>query len=118
MKKTLFQLKSLKYFIIIHLKHGFLEITFSKNSENFITPFKRLGVFEYLVMLFAIYNKPTFWQHLINNILFDSLCRLVQTYLDDIFINSKTHYNYYLYIKQILKCLKKAEIYVDINKNK
>ena len=69
-------------------------------------------------MLFGLCNGPVSWQHFINNTLFHFLHCFVQTYLDNIFIYGKRLKKHYFHICQVLQCLQKAGLQVDINKYK
>ena len=88
----------------------------SEDSEKLTTFFTRFGVFKYLVMPFDLCNGPAFWQHLINNTLFDLLHRFVQAYLDDILVYSKTLKNHHLHVRQVLECLREAGIQANVDK--
>lgn len=88
-KKTLAQLKDAKYFTKIDIRQAFYQIKISKDSKELITLFTRFGTFQYLVMLFDLYNCQASCQHLIDDTLIDFLYYFVQAYLEDILINSK-----------------------------
>ena len=90
----------------------------SKDSKELTTFLTRFGVFKYLVMPFDLYNGPAFWQHLINNILFDLLHRFVQAYLDDILIYSKMLKEHHSHVCQVLEHLQEAGLQANIDKYK
>ena len=48
-----------------------------EDSEELTTFLTRFDVFKYLVMLFGLCNSPAFWQHLINDTLFNFLHHFV-----------------------------------------
>ena len=77
----------------------------SKNSKELTTFLTRFGIFKYLVILFDLYNGPTFWQYLINDTLFDFLHCFVQVYLDNILIYSKILKKHHFHICQVLQYL-------------
>lgn len=72
-EKTLAQIEDAKYFTKIDIRQAFYQIRISKNSEKLTTFFTRFSTFKYLVMPFGLCNKPIFWQHLINNTLYNFL---------------------------------------------
>lgn len=61
----------------------------AEDLEKLTTFFTRFVTLKYLVMLYNFCDGPAFWQHLINNTLYDFLHRFILTYLDDIFIFNK-----------------------------
>ena len=67
-------------------------------------------------MPFGLCNRPTSWQHLVNNKLFDFLHHFIQAYLDDIFIYSKTLKDHRLHVRQVLEHLQEAWIQANIDK--
>ena len=89
-EKILAQLEGAKYFIKIDIRQAFYSIKMFGDSDEFTTFLTKFGAFKYLIMPFGLCNRPTSWQHPINNTLFDLLHRFVQAYLDNIFIYSKT----------------------------
>ena len=117
-EETLAQLEGAKYFTKIDIRQAFYRIRMSEDSEELTTFLTRFGTFKYLVILFGLYNRPTFWQHLINDTLFDFLHRFVQAYLDDIFIYSKTLKDYRLHVCQVLERLQEAGIQAKVDKCK
>ena len=81
----------------------------SKDSEELTTFLTRFGTFKYLVMPFGLCNGPASWHHLINDTLFDFSYCLVQAYLDDIFIYSKTLQDHRSHVCQVLHAYKKPD---------
>jgi len=59
----------------------------SEDLTIFITSF---DFYKYHVMSFKLINDSTFYQHYMNDMLFDYLHQFCQIYLDDIIIYSKT----------------------------
>ena len=98
-EETLAQLEGVKYFTKIDIYQAFYQIRMSKDSEELTIFLTRFDAFKYLVMPFGLYNWPVSWQHLINNTLFEFLHRLVQAYLDNILIYSKTLKDHCSYVR-------------------
>lgn len=62
-----------------------------REDDEWKTAFKtHIGYFEYLLMLFGLFNAPVVFRNLVNDLLRDFLYKCVFVYLDDIFIFSKT----------------------------
>ncbi len=72
--------------------------------------------YKYHVMLFELTNELTFYQHYMNNVLFEYLHQFCQIYLDDIIIYSKTLKKHKRHVRLILNRLREADLQIDINK--
>jgi len=98
-------------------------VTFNKlhmHSDNedltiFITFFNS---YKYHVMLFKLINESTFYQHYMNDVLFEYLHQFCQIYLNDIIIYSKILKKHKQHVRLILNKLRKADLQIDINKCK
>ncbi len=98
-------------------------VTFNKlhmHSDNkdltiFITFFDS---YKYHVMLFELINESTFYQHYMNDVLFEYLHQFCQIYLDDIIIYSKTLKKHKRHVWLILNRLREADLQMNINKCK
>jgi len=75
-------------------------------------------VYKYKVMLFKLINKLAFFQHYINDVLFDCLHKFCQTYLNDILIYSKILKKHRTYVKKVLNKLHEADLQINIDKCK
>ncbi len=69
-------------------------------------------------MLFKLINESTFYQHYINNVLFEYLHQFCQIYLNDIIIYSKILKKHKQHVWLILNKLREADLQIDINKCK
>ncbi len=74
--------------------------------------------YKYHVMLFELINKSTFYQHYINNVLFEYLHQFCQIYLNDIIIYSKILKKHKQHVWLILHRLQEINLQIDINKCK
>ncbi len=88
----------------------------SSESENLITFVTFFDVYKYRVMLFELINELAFFQHYINNVLFDCLHKFCQTYLNDILIYSKILKEHRTHVKEVLNKLYEADLQIDIDK--
>jgi len=85
----------------------------SSNLTTFVTFF---DVYKYRVMLFELINESAFFQHYINDVLFECLHKFCQTYLNDILIYSKILKKYRTHVKEVLNKLREADLQIDIDK--
>ncbi len=85
----------------------------SKDLTTFVTFF---DVYKYRVMLFELINEFAFFQHYINDVLFNCLHKFCQTYLNDILIYSKTLKEHRTHVKEVLDKLCKADLQMNIDK--
>jgi len=79
--KYLIQLNIIVIFNKLHMHSS------SKDLTIFIISF---DFYKYHVMFFKLINDSTFYQHYMNDVLFDYFHQFCQIYLDDIIIYSKT----------------------------
>ncbi len=88
----------------------------SSESENLTTFVTFFDVYKYKVILFELINELTFFQHYINDVLFNCLHKFCQTYLNDILIYSKILKEHRTHIKEVLEKLCEVNLQVNINK--
>ena len=69
-------------------------------------------------MLFGLTNTPATCQVLINNIIRAHLDQTAITYLDNILVYSNTQQEYTKHVKDVLQCLQKAELKLNLKKYK
>ncbi len=74
--------------------------------------------YKYHVMLFELINESAFYQHYMNNVLFEYLHQFCQIYLNDIIIYSKILKKYKWHVWLILNKLQEADLQININKCK
>jgi len=67
-------------------------------------------------MLFGLTNAPVAFQQFMNDIFSDLLDVCIVIYLDDILIYSNNMSEYHWHVKEVLKCLRKAGLYVKAEK--
>ncbi len=88
--ETLARIQDSKYLTRLNIIVIFNKLCMHSRSEDltiFITSF---DFYKYHVMFFKLINDSTFYQHYMNDVLFDYLHQFYQIYLDDIIIYSKT----------------------------
>ena len=94
-----------KYLTWFNIIITFNKLHMSSESENLTTFVTFFNVYKYKVMLFELINEFTFFQHYINDVLFDCLHKFCQTYLNDILIYSKILKEYKTHVKEVLNKL-------------
>ena len=100
--------------IDLHHAYHLVHIT---NSNEWKTAFRICyGSFEWFVMPFGLTNAPVVFQQFMNNIFSDLLNVYVVIYLDDILIYSNNISEHHWHVKEVLKCLCKASLYVKAEK--
>ncbi len=87
----------------------------SKDLTIFIIFF---NLYKYHVMLFKLINKSMFYQHYMNNMMFEYLHQFCQIYLNDIIIYSKILKKHKQHVWLILNRLWEVDLQIDINKCK
>ncbi len=100
--ETLARIQESKYLTRLNIIVAFNKLRMHSDSEDltiFITSF---DFYKYHMMSFELINNSIFYQHYMNDVLFDYLHQFCQIYLDDIIIYSKTLKKYKQYIRLVL----------------
>ncbi len=116
--ETLARIQGSKYLTRLNIIVAFNKLRMHSDSEDltiFITSF---DFYKYHMMSFELTNGPTFYQHYMNDVLFDYLHQFCQTYLDDIIIYSKTLKKHKRHVRLVLHRLRETDLQVNINKCK
>jgi len=100
--EVLAQIQGSKYLTQLNIIITFNKLHMSSESENLTTFVTFFNVYKYRVMLFKLINELAFFQHYINDVLFDCLHKFCQTYWNDI-----------LYWKSRVNSITYDEIYAD-----
>ena len=90
----------------------------SSESEDLTTFITFFNVYKYRIMLFKLINESAFFQHYINDILFNYLHKFCQIYLNDILIYSKTLKEHRTHVKEVLEKLHEVDLQINIDKCK
>ncbi len=78
-----------KYLTRLNIIDAFNKLRMHSDSEDLTIFIIFFNLYKYHVMLFKLINKSTFYQHYMNDVLFEYLHQFCQIYLDDIIIYSK-----------------------------
>ncbi|KAL2444003.1 Transposon Tf2-6 polyprotein [Exophiala dermatitidis] len=115
-RETLDRLCKAKYYTKFDVIAAFNRLRMKEGDEWKTAFVTRFGQFEYLVMPFGLCNAPSSFQDYVNRALQDILDEYCTAYLDDILIFSDSLEEHRQHVKEVLKRLQKAGLYVDINK--
>ncbi len=116
--ETLARIQDSKYLTRLNIIVVFNKLRMHLKSEDltiFITSF---DFYKYHVMSFELINDSTFYQHYMNDVLFDYLHQFCQIYLDDIIIYSKTLKKHKKHVRLVLHRLREIDLQMNINKCK
>ena len=88
------------------------------DSEDLTILIIFFNLYKYHVMLFDLINESAFYQHYMNDVLFEYLHQFCQIYLDDIIIYSKILKKHKQHVWLILHKLWEIDLQMNINKCK
>ncbi len=114
--EVLTQIQDSKYLTQLNIIAAFNKLQMSSESENLTTFVTFFNIYKYKVMLFELINESAFFQHYINDILFECLHKFCQTYLNDILIYSKILKKHKTHVKEVLNKLREVDLQIDIDK--
>jgi len=87
--ETLARIQESKYLTQLNIIVAFNKLRMHSGSEDLTIFIIFFDSYKYYVMLFELINESTFYQHYMNDVLFEYLHQFCQIYLDDIIIYSK-----------------------------
>ncbi len=116
--ETLARIQESKYLTQLNIIVTFNKLRMHLDSEDLTIFITFFDSYKYHVMLFELINELTFYQHYMNDVLFEYLHQFCQIYLDDIIIYSKILKKHKQYVRLILNKLREADLQIDIDKCK
>jgi len=114
--ETLARIQESKYLTRLNIIVAFNKLRMHSGSEDLTIFITFFDSYKYHVMLFELTNESTFYQHYMNDVLFEYLHQFCQIYLDDIIIYSKTLKKHKRHVRLILNRLREADLQIDIDK--
>jgi len=100
----------------IDLQHAYYLVCIAE-GDKWKTAFRtRYGAFEWSVMLFGSTNAPAAFQRFMNDVFSDLLDVCIVVYLDNILVYSDDITQHWSHVKEVLKRLRKAGLYVKAEK--
>jgi hypothetical protein len=108
--------RSTKVFTKIDLKHAYHLVQIAEGDEWKTTFRTRYGSFEWRVMPKGLTNAPAAFQRFMNDLFSDLLDVNVVVYLGDILIFSENPEDHKWHVREVLKRLRKAGLFVSLKK--
>ncbi len=116
--ETLACIQDSRYLTWLNIIVVFNKLRMHSSSEDLTIFIIFFDFYKYHVMSFKLINDSTFYQHYMNDILFNYLHQFCQIYLDNIIIYSKTLKKYKQYVWLVLHKLQETDLQMNINKCK
>jgi len=116
--ETLARIQESKYLTQLNIIVAFNKLRMHSDSEDLTIFIISFDFYKYHVMSFELINDSTFYQHYMNDVLFDYLHQFCQIYLDDIIIYSKTLKKHKKHVRLVLHRLWEINLQMNINKCK
>ncbi len=116
--ETFARIQDSKYLTRLNIIVVFNKLRMHSSSEDLTIFIISFDFYKYHVMSFELINDSTFYQHYINDVLFDYLHQFCQIYLDDIIIYSKTLKKHKQHVRLVLYRLQETDLQMNINKCK
>ncbi len=107
-----------KYLTRLNIIVIFNKLRMHLSSEDLTIFIISFDFYKYYVMSFKLINDSTFYQHYMNDVLFDYLHQFCQIYLNDIIIYSKTLKKHKRHVWLVLHRLQETDLQMNINKCK
>jgi len=114
--ETLAYIQESKYRTRLNVIAAFNKLCMHLDSEDLTIFIIFFDSYKYHVMLFDLINESAFYQHYMNDVLFEYLHQFCQIYLDDIIIYSKILKKHKRHVRLILHRLREIDLQIDINK--
>ncbi len=116
--ETFAHIQESKYLTQLNIIVAFNKLQMHSNNEDLTIFIIIFNSYKYHVILFELINELTFYQHYMNDMLFEYLHQIYQIYLDDIIIYSKILKKHKQHVWLILNRLREADLQINIDKCK
>ena len=116
--ETFTHIQESKYLTWLNIIVTFNKLHMHSNNKDLTIFIIFFDSYKYHVMLFELINESAFYQHYMNDVLFEYLHQFCQIYLNDIIIYSKILKKHKQHVWLILNKLQEADLQININKCK
>ncbi len=116
--ETLTRIQDSKYLTWLNIIIIFNKLRMHSRSKDLTIFIIFFDFYTYHVISFELINDSTFYQHYMNDVLFDYLHQFYQIYLNDIIIYSKTLKKHKKHVQLVLHKLQEINLQMNINKCK
>ncbi len=116
--ETFAHIQESKYLTWLNIIIMFNKLRMHSDSEDLTIFIIFFDSYKYYIMLFELINESAFYQHYMNDVLFEYLHQFCQIYLDDIIIYSKILKKHKRHVWLILHRLREINLQMNINKCK
>ncbi len=116
--ETFTHIQESKYLTWLNIIVTFNKLCMHSDNEDLIIFIIFFDFYKYHMMSFKLINDSTFYQHYMNDVLFDYLHQFCQIYLDDIIIYSKILKKHKRHVWLVLHKLRETDLQININKCK
>ena len=104
------------YYTVLDLTSAYNQVQLDPNSRKYTAFICQRGLFEYNVLPMGITNATETFQRLMNNVFEGILHKIVEAYLDDIIIYSKSLKEHAQHVKQVVDRLIKHVLKIRLDK--
>ncbi len=116
--ETFTRIQESKYLIWLNIIIAFNKLRMHSDNEDLTIFIIFFNSYKYHVMFFKLINESMFYQHYMNDVLFEYLHQFCQIYLNDIIIYSQILKKHKQHVWLILNRLWEADLQMNINKCK
>ena len=112
------RLSNAVYYTVLDLTSAYNQVKLDTDSRKYTAFICSRGLYEYNVLPMGITNATETFQRLMNTVFKDILHKIVETYLDDIIIYSRTLKEHVQHVKMVVERLLKHVLKIKLEKCK